>query len=522
MKRKIVIGAVAACCICGIALSVLGRRKDPEPEADLSVWYPGGYEILSKKELNDVEAVVEMENRLGISCDFSGVTGKLDSAFQTQMLDLEGVDAVFYRFSPEQLRSSWENGQILDYTKYLNQMPNLTRLFEENPLLYQYASVDGKCLFFPAIRENDFREELLAVRRDWMEQTGMTEIENLSDLEKLFQSERMLFEEGKLRGQGEYFVGLSSWNGYIEKLLRVFGTSKGLYWDEGELVYGPSTDEYREYLTWMKDLYQKKLLDANVYETETTAFEKYFLNGTSGAILTTGEHAARLERYSEVNGDDIVLEYINLDKLSEEAAIYQPDDRAMQVLEFGFVINAEIGEEKLEKILKVIDYLYSDEGMELLNWGIPEEHWIMQDGRRVYREELAGTQESYEAAMAPYVKPDMLRTDRTTALNMLAESPRRAVLEGTEVQDYSFDCPRGYYTPEEQEWIEQHEVSLSTFVEETTMNFIYKSIDPADDEDWQDYLDTLKSFGVEEYVKIQESAYSRMSQRVFDGTQDLG
>ena len=78
-----------------------------------------------------------LENRLGISCDFSGVTGKLDSAFQTQMLDLEGVDAVFYRFSPEQLRSSWENGQILDYTDYLDQMPNLTRLFEENPLLYQ-------------------------------------------------------------------------------------------------------------------------------------------------------------------------------------------------------------------------------------------------------------------------------------------------------------------------------------------------------------------------------------------------
>lgn len=520
MKGKIVFGAAAVCCICGIAFSVLGGRKAPEPETDLSVWYPGGYEILSKKELNDVEAVVEMENRLGISCDFSGVTGKLDSAFQTQMLDLEGVDAVFYRFSPEQLRSSWENGQILDYTDYLDQMPNLTRLFEENPLLYQYASVDGKCLFFPAIRENDFREELLAVRKDWMEQAGITEIGDLSDLEKLFQSERKLFEEGKLRGQGEYFVGLSSWNGYIEKLLRVFGTSKGLYWEEGELVYGPSTDEYREYLIWMKDLYRQKLLDANVYEKETTAFEKYFLNGTSGAILTTGEHAARLERYSEVNGDDIELEYINLDTLSGEAAVYQPDDTATQVLEFGFVINAEIEAEKLEKALRMIDYLYSEEGMELLNWGIPEKHWVMQDGHRVYREELAGMQESYEAAMAPYVKPDMLRTDRTTALNMLDEAPREAVLEEMEVQEYSFDRPRGYYTPEEQDWIEQHEVSISTFVEETTMNFIYKSIDPAEEEDWQDYLDTLESFGAEEYVRIQETAHARMTQRVFAGTQN--
>lgn len=515
MKKAIIVSAAVFCCICCIILTVFMGGKEEERTADLSIWYPGGYEILSDRELNDVEAVVQMEDCLGISCDFSGVTGELDSAFQTQMLDLEGIDAVFYRFSPEQLRSSWRNGQILDYTKYLDKLPHLTRLFKENPLLYQYASVDGKCLLFPGVRENCFREEILGLRRDWMEQAGITEIDDLSDLEDLFRAERELFEEGKLRGQDKYFVGLSSWNGYIENLLRVFGTSKGLYWGEEGLTYGPSTEEYRAYLIWLKSLYQEKLLDANVYETETTAFEKYFLNGTSGAILTAGNHAARLERYSKVNGDNITLEYINLDLLSKKPAIYQPKDREMQVLEFGFVINAEISEEKLMKLLKVIDYLYSDEGMELFNWGMPEKHWVMQDGRRVYRQELSGTQESYEAAMAPYVKPDMLRTDRMTALNMLAEAPRKAVLDAPEVQDYSFDRPRGYYTENEQKWLDQHEVSISTFVNETSMNFIYKSINPADDKNWQEYLDTLEEFGVKEYVEIQERAYERMQQRVF-------
>lgn len=516
LKNTIIKSIAVLCCICGIAASSVGCGGEKEVTADLSIWYPGGYEILSDRELNDVEAVVEMENRLGISCDFSGVTGKLDSAFETQMLDLKGVDAVFYRFSAEQLRSSWKNGQILDYTDYLDQMPNLTRLFQEYPLLYQYASVDDKCLFFPAIRENCFHEELLGVRRDWMEQAGVAKIETLEDLKTLFQSEQALFEDGALRGQGDYFVGLSSWNGYIEKLLRVFGTAKGLYWNGDELTFGPSTDEYREYLIWMKELYQANLLDANVYETETRAFERFFLNGTSGAILTTGEHAARLERYSQVNGDDIELEYINPDTLSEKAAVYCPADRDTQVLEFGFVINSEIGEEKLTKLLTVLDYLYSEEGMELFNWGIPGQHSVfLEDGRRVYQPELAKQQESYEAAMASYVKPDMLRTDRTTALNMLDDAPRKAVLEEPELPDCSFDRPRGYYTAQEQEWLEWHEVSISTFVDETSMNFIYKSIDPADDGEWQEYLDTLQSFGAEEYIRIQKAAYERMQQRVF-------
>ena len=58
-------------------------------------------------------------------------------------------------------------------------------------------------------------------------------------------------------------------------------------------------------------------------------------------------------------------------------------------------------------------------------------------------------------------------------------------------------------------------MSISTFVDETSMNFIYKSIDPADDGEWQEYLDTLQSFGAEEYIRIQKAAYERMQQRVF-------
>ena len=52
------------------------------------------------------------------------------------------------------------------------------------------------------------------------------------------------------------------------------------------------------------------------------------------------------------------------------------------------------------------------------------------------------------------------------------------------------------------------------------MNFIYSSIDPSDDGDWQDYLDTLESFGMEEYLEIQLDAWERMQLRQYEGGEE--
>ena len=522
--------AGAACLFLLLALAVLPgltrkqteEKEERDPDA-VSIWYPGGYEILSNMELNDVWAVEEMENRLDVSLDFSGNTGDLDSSFQTLLLDLSGTDAVFYRFSAEQLRSMAENGQALDYTPYLDQMPNLKKRFAENPLLYQYASWTDSACFSRLWSKTAIRTFFLAYGK-----TGWTRWARINrkvwrNSRKSCSGKRTFTPRENWKTRENIFIGLSSYNEYANQLMRVFGTDSGVYWNEEKtgLVYGPATEEYRNYLIFLKSLYQAEMLDAGLYETETTDFEKYFLNNMSSTILTTGEQAQKLEKYAAANGDDIVLEYVNLDTLSGETpAIYRTAHRQNQVLEYGFVINADISQEKLDMLLKMIDYLYSDEGMELMNWGLEGEHWIMENGERVYNPDCIEDGEYYAIAMARYLKQDMLCTDRTANRNMLDSDVRAAVDEASYQEDYSFDEPRGYYTKEQEDRLDTLEISLSTFVEETTMNFIYSSIDPSDDGDWQDYLDTLESFGMEEYLEIQLDAWERMQLRQYEGGEE--
>lgn len=329
----------------------------------------------------------------------------------------------------------------------------------------------------------------------------------------MFLKQKLLFEEKRLAPMDEYFVGLSSYNGFIEHLLPLYKTSAGLYWnqDRDGLIYGPSTEEYRRFLTDMKRMYQEGLLDSHIYDSSDTNFEKYLLNSTSSAVLATSGQIEKLEGYAAENGDSLPLEYINLYSMAgEEAVLYDAKGRKDRVLEFGFVINSDIGEEKLEKLLRFIDYLYSDEGMEYTNWGEPGRHYEEQDGLRVYSPKLLKDGEYYGISMALYVKQDLLRTDRSVNLNMSSEKSRKCILLRSYEADRSFTEPKGYYSEEGAFSRSDLKTALESFTEETSMNFIFQSIDPSDDLQWQEYLDALYGLGLEQYLEMELQASERM------------
>ena len=52
--------------------------------------------------------------------------------------------------------------------------------------------------------------------------------------------------------------------------------------------------------------------------------------------------------------------------------------------------------------------------------------------------------------------------------------------------------------------------ALESFTEETSMNFIFQSIDPSDDLQWQEYLDVLYGLGLEQYLDMELQASERM------------
>lgn len=518
MKRILIFLAIVI-GISGIWILLDDNDEKKAEQQDIQIWYPNGYELLLKKDLNDVEVIRQLEEEMNIPLFFYCVNGDIDSQFQTLMADWGENDVVFYKFSEEQLESSYENGQILDYTPYLDQMPNLRKLFAEYPEIYQKACVNGRCLRLPSLKWNAYEDKVFAVRTDWKQQSGIDQINNLEDLRTMLSEQRELFDQQKLINQGDYFAGLSSYGGYVDMLQMIFHTYDGIYWDEDKenLVYGPQTEEYRNYLIYMKNLYQTKTLDAHLYEEESINFEKYFLNNQSSVLLAPVEQEGKLEEYSQKNGDNISIEYLNPYTLQEGVpSIYSTEMREFQVLDFGFVIRGDIEEEKLIQFLRLVDYLYSPEGIERLNWGNENQHYEQDSqGRKRYKSELLSEDEYYMVDMSQYVKQDFLCMDMNANRWMLEEEQQECINAFSYIEDYSFIEPTGYYEEDEEELVGELKSSLTTYVDEMTMKFIYDSADPADDDQWEAYLQALDRFGVSRYLEIQKNGWTNMQETIY-------
>ena len=509
MKKIIYIFGILL-IICAISMYFTDDKSEESyTDKDLRIWFPSGYEIMKKKDMNDITVIKEIENRLEIPLYFKNVSGDIDSSFQAQMSDLSNVDMLYYKFDQGMITSALKNDLLYEYTKDLDKMPHLKKQFELHPELYKKACPNHQCVVFPGTKEHTFKNIVIAYRSDWAKQAGYDEIKNLDEYTDMMKKQKRLFDQHELKNQGDYFLGLSSYHSFINEFMNFFDTTDALYYKNNQLVYGPATEEYRSYLIYLKSLFKEKLLDPRIYEASEVDMEKFFLNSQSSSILTTYEHAKKLEEYAKANKDNIPLSYIylyTLDQDYENRSIYDIKDRSYQVLDYGYVMKSHIDEEKRNNALRFIDYLYSDEGMTLYNYGIKDIHYEEKDRQKKYKKEIAEENEYYAISISPYVKQDLLRIDQRSDFAMLDKQLQKQIKETQYKTDQSFMKPVGYYTDEERELINQIEVSLDTFVQETSMNFIFKDIDPANEENWQDYMNGLNHMGLQQYIDIQIKA----------------
>ncbi len=111
--------------------------------------------------------------------------------------------------------------------------------------------------------------------------------------------------------------------------------------------------------------------------------------------------------------------------------------------------------------------------------------------------------------------PDMLAswTDKgpenfSTVRSYASKSLYKAWSEGAVPAEVIYDL---VYTAEENEEVSDLKTPYLNYVQEARAQFATGQMDPSNDRDWNNYLDTLKSLGEDTLVENAQSAYTRMS-----------
>ena len=278
------------------------------------------------------------------------------------------------------------------------------------------------------------------------------------------------------------------------------------------MVYGDITEGNREYLRYLHDLYQEGIISSDFVsytESQTKPPEDVVLNGKSGVF---NEDVMAITGYTNsVEGMDL-------------RALPAPLQEAGEKLEMGpkpalvssqTTVSISESCEYKEEALQYLDYLFSEEGRMLANWGIEGETYDIIDGTPPFKDEILNDPLGFQISRLVNICPGFIRMEDWDVTYL---SYNEAQTEAVDIWRTAFASdeatfPRDYvtYTTEESETKSELEATIETYCEECRLKFIIGDMDI--ENDWDSYVAEVENMGLDEMMEIYQNAYERYEAR---------
>lgn len=293
-------------------------------------------------------------------------------------------------------------GAMIDMTDLIEEYgPNIKKLYgdefeklkysEDDPSIYQlcsyavggtkYENSGTAQIQFAALKENDYKipdtlEEFEKMIKDYIKAHPKTE--DGMDTMGLTLSV----------SDWHWMITLGNPAGYIAE-----GAPDNGQWlidDSYNATYKFTSDKIREYFKWLNKMYNEGILDP---EFATQTHDDYIAKISSGRVV------ALLDTdWDYADGEKILKQDGKLDKTYCGIPLtMDKDTKAPSLMYQGLPAGQGVGIttacENPEAAIKYLDYLCSDEGQVLVNWGIEGTNYLLDDDGHRYR-----TQEEIDAS----------------------------------------------------------------------------------------------------------------------------
>ncbi|WP_127588559.1 extracellular solute-binding protein [Paenibacillus koleovorans] len=400
-----------------------------------------------------------------------------------------------------------------------NHAPNIRKYFKEFPERAANMRLsDGKIYALTAdVSGASFTEPYgLLIRKDWLKKLGLSEPKTLDDWYTVLKA----FKEKDPNGNGK-----ADEIPYVPRDtirdITLFGSALGLHLfysrgfypnEKGIVEYQWMDTRTKDLIVWLNKLYKEGLIDPQMLNNKTygellskisrdlVGATATFSDSTDAFIATQKEagvtsdwgitlppSSANYKGFYEKNGPQSTWWAITKDAKDPVTAI------------------------------KWLDYIYaSEEGNRFVTYGVEGLSYKIVDGKPVFTDFVMKNPEGLSAAEALRSIGAMPitpwnRTEKgplsTQPMALLSQNPRQYE-EAQKVKPYlvnSFAYMAGLPTIKEGEEIAKLMTDIQTYQDETIAKFILGQ-SPID---WDKFVSTLKSLGIETVIKHRQSQYDR-------------
>lgn len=464
---------------------------------------------------NDNEFYQEMERRTGVHLEFEMVSS---ADYQTNfnlmiasgnLADMIYVGASYYA---EGVDAAIDDGYFLDLTDLVDEyMPNYERI-RTSDVQYELLSTtdSGRLGAVYELRQSKQGPWLgLWIRQDWLDDLGLEIPVTFDDYHEVLTAFKN--EKGATAPLILNFSGSDGEFGTMSGGLNVLNS-----WqldETGKVNFGPYMDAWKEYVTIMHQWYTEGLIDPDFMATdERTADMAKVVTGASGLFAALYTMPSVYEAASEDPNMDLAPVNPPVMNEGDEGHIRLRDSYTSG----NTAISAD--SENWEVALRWLDYLYTDEGALLANYGVEGDTFeFNEDGEPEFTDKILANENGWTMTqtVASYLCPSAGIANWSDWTRELAGVPEKDQACYDVWSEFSDDwrLPSSVtLTQEESTERAALYADISTIVKEQTAQFISGALDI--ESNWDAYISALEASGMERAIEITQAAYDRYLARV--------
>lgn len=398
-----------------------GEKLEKWPEKVTLTWYVKGKDEDYYQHLwSDMKSIQAIEEATNIHIEFEvAMNGDSYLNMMTAGSYPDLVTANHLSMYPGRLAALYNDGISTDVTDLIeNNMPNYKKILDEHPDMQRDLKLDsGEYTFFSLLF--DVNDEMdrdaksrngIVIRKDWLDAVGKevpTTIDEWYEVLKAFKTQDP-------NGNGEMdeepiCLASSGWKYFMSAYGILDDPCIG---EDGKVLYGFASDQYKRYLETMNKWYSEGLLYNLFDKTTLNDQQERVVNNLAGAWKGSADNMNDVDSYlsqlkEKVPGAEFVAAPWPKETADSTAFCYS-DISSFDTDTTIITSNCK----NREAAAFLLDYLYSEEGSSLLTWGIEGESYDVVDGKKALKPEMTEMVDMYGSqvpAMYQYADNQIVR-----------------------------------------------------------------------------------------------------------------
>lgn len=355
-------GADGATQEAPLKVSIMSTYYTPEPPGPDNVIV----KEIEKRTNTDLDIIWVSSNNYGDKLSVTLASGDIP--------DLVLLDDPFNA----QVRSMVAQGAFWDITDVVKDYPNLMKFPEAT--WNNQKQRDGRNYGVPRVRPVEGGSGFI-IRQDWLEKLNLPVPETTDDLYTALKAFKENNPDGLKPTDVVPFAAATAAD-HLSNFIHLQNVFTGTHWHwkaiDGELVRVDLLPEVREFIVYTKRLYDEKLIPEDFAVLKGSQVSDLVKGGRAGVYENIVENSWEpTEELRKTDPDATFLPLVSLNGFASK------DNGS-----FGmFAIPKTVPEEKMKKLIALLDYGASDEGSDLANYGFEGVHHTVENGIKVSTEQ---------------------------------------------------------------------------------------------------------------------------------------